>query len=211
VFVHGFINTDSGEKMSKSKGNAIDPLKLAEEYEIDSLRYFLLREIPFGADGNFSEKKLIERHNNELANDLGNLVNRVLSLIEQNCDEKIPEGKTDEELKKRLDKNKIFEHMDKYELNLALNEIMMFVKECNKYVNEKEPWKKEGKELNKILYSLADAIRIIAILITPFIPETSAKIFKQIGIKEQTLKECEFNLIKSGTKTGKKEILFKKI
>ncbi len=211
VFVHGFINTDSGEKMSKSKGTVIDPIELADRYTADAVRYFLLREIPFGQDGNFSEQALKDRLNNELANGLGNLVNRTIVLIEKNLGGKIPNAKTDPALQKNLKLEKIEEHMQKLELHHASSEIFAFVSACNQFVNEKEPWKLKGKELETVLYSLADSIRIISILLQPFVPSTSEKINSQLGVKQGLLKECDFNLLKPGTKVRKGPVLFKKI
>lgn len=209
IFVHGFINTASGEKLSKSAGNVIDPIELSEKYGIDTLRYFLLREITSGEDGNFSIESLVDRHNNELANDLGNLVQRTLSLVEKKSGGKVPDAKTSEELSKKLNLEKIDSFMEKLESHNALNEIFSFIHECNKYVNEKEPWKLEGKELETVLYSLLDSIRVISILLAPFLPETSERISKQLNVKLGDFKELEFNLLKTG-KIGKKEILFKK-
>ena len=211
VFVHGFINTSTGEKMSKSKGTVIDPIQLADKYTADVLRYFLLREIPFGQDGNFSEAALKERLNNELANELGNLVNRSIVMIEKSCGGKIPKAETDPALQKKLNLEKIKKQMQSLELHHALGEIFSFVSACNQFINEKEPWKLDGKKQEAVLYSLADSLRIIAILLQPFIPETSEKINLQLGVKRGKLKDCEFNLLKIGTKVKKGEILFKKI
>ncbi|MDP2974141.1 MAG: class I tRNA ligase family protein, partial [Candidatus Diapherotrites archaeon] len=211
VFVHGFINTETGEKMSKSRGAVINPVELVDKYGADPLRYFLLREIPFGEDGNFSEEALKERLNNELANELGNLVNRTIVMIEKYCKEAIPKGKTDSGLQKKLKLEKIEKHMQKLELHHALAEIFSFASACNQFVNEKEPWKLQGKDLDTVLYSLADSIRIISILLQPFIPATSEKINSQLGVKAGLLKECKFNLLKAGTKVKKGAVLFKKI
>ncbi|MCX6798575.1 MAG: methionine--tRNA ligase [Candidatus Diapherotrites archaeon] len=220
VFVHGFINTESGEKMSKSKGTVIDPIELTEKFGADPVRYFLLREIPFGQDGNFSEAALKERLNNELANGLGNLVNRTIVMIEKYCGGKIPEGKVDAALEKKLDLGKIKNHMQGLEIHHALSEIFSFVAACNQFINDKEPWslfekkareKSAVEELGNVLYSLVDSIRIIAILLQPFIPATAEKINAQLGVKAGSLKECEFNLLKAGTKTTKGGILFKKV
>jgi len=211
IFVHGFINTASGEKLSKSSGNVIDPIELSEKYGIDTLRYFLLREITSGEDGNFSIEALVARHNNELANDLGNLIQRTLSLVEKKLKGIVPDAKTSEELSKKLDFAKIDSFMEKLESHNALNEIFSFIHACNKFVNEKEPWKLEGKELEMVLYSLLDSIRIISILLAPFIPETSERISKQLNVKLGDFKDLKFNLLKVGSKLGKKEILFQKI
>ncbi len=212
VFVHGFINTASGEKMSKTVGNIIDPFALAGKYGADTLRYFLLREIPMGYDGFFSDDLLKTRVNNELANELGNLVNRTLVMLEKYCQGKIPKAKTSEELAKQLGKKKIFDCMEKLEFHNALSEIFSFISACNKFINDKAPWKETSEaKRNEILYSLTDSIRIISILLSAFIPGTSKKINLQFGFKEALLDECEFNLLKAGTKTKKGEILFKKI
>ncbi len=209
VYSHGFL-TVNGQKMSKSLGNVVDPNYLTEIYGVDALRYFLVREIPFGQDGNFSETGIIERLNNELANDLGNLVSRVLSLIEKNG-ENIPAGKASEELQKELHLEKIKQLMQSLEIHNALSEIWHFINACNKFVNEKEPWKLKGKELDNVLYSLADSIKIIAILVYPVMPSTSEKICEQLGVKLGSISDCKFNSLKAGTKISKGEILFKKL
>ena len=204
LFVHGFL-TINGQKMSKSLGNAINPLHLSEKYGTDALRYFLIREIPFGEDGDFSEEALKNRLNNELANDLGNLLSRSLTLIEKYCKGKIPKGKN--ELPFEL--NKIEKYMEKYELHNALSEIWKYVNEVNKYINDKKPWEAEKKE--DILYTILDSLRIIAIVLEPFIPETTEKINQQLGRHKGTLEEAKVNLLQSGGKIKKGEHLFEKI
>lgn len=223
VFAHGFF-TVNGQKMSKSLGNVVDPVYLADTYGVDTLRYYLLREIPFGEDGDFSEQHLIERHNTELANGLGNLVNRTISLTEQKLNGVIPNAKFDAYFFSKLDLATISGRMDSYDLSLALQEIFAFINICNKYVNDKKPWALEGAELEKVLYSLLDSIRLIAILLYPYIPQTSEQIFKQLNIDKKEIKLeansngelkshlSEYvNLLKAGTRLGQKEILFKKI
>lgn len=210
VVVHGFINL-KGEKMSKARGIRVDPIELAQKYSADSLRYFLLREIPFGEDGEFSEDALVARHNNELANELGNLLNRTIVLIEKNFSGKIPNAKTNPELAKKLGLEKIEKSMEKFEFHNALNEIFYFTAQCNAFVNEKQPWKQQGKDLEETLYSLADSIRIISILISPFMPSTSEKINEQLGVKSGLIADCKFNLLKAGTQAIKGKVLFEKI
>ena len=185
LLVHGFLNL-KGEKMSKSKGNVLDPLELIEKYGSDSVRYSLLRNSIL-EDSDYSEEILIERHNNELANKLGNLVSRVSGLIEKNS-----VSKTENKLIKKLNKKKIEQHFKNYELNHALNEIFAFIDICNVYVASKKPWETKDK---KVLYELSDSILEISSLLSPFIPESAEKI----------------KSIFRATKIKKAQILFKKI
>lgn len=204
ILVHGYI-TVGGQKMSKSLGNVIDPFKLLQKYPVDAIRYFLLKEIPVAEDGNFSENDLIKRINGELVGDLGNLMYRVLSLAEKF------KGKIDgkPELEKRLNLVEIKDLMESYRLNDALEEIWKFVRETNKYVNENEPWKLQGNELSNVLYNLLESCRVISILISPFLPETSKRINEQLGVKAGKLKNCKFKKVTGKIKKG--EYLFKKI
>jgi methionyl-tRNA synthetase len=199
VIVHGFL-TVGGRKMSKSLGNIVSPLELIKKYPSDSIRYVLMRAVPFGEDGDFSEKVLVERHNNELANKLGNLVSRVTGLAE-----KIGIQKTENKLLKKLKLKEIEKHIRNYGFDKALNEIFAFIDICNEYVQNKKPWETRDK---KVLYELLDSIKAIAILLWPFIPETSEKIAKDLGF------EIKFeNIDKSIAvkKIKKSEILFKKL
>ncbi|MEM4244817.1 MAG: methionine--tRNA ligase [Candidatus Nanoarchaeia archaeon] len=212
VFVHGFIKANDNAKMSKSLGNVVDPFELIKHYPADSIRYFLVREIPFGVDGSFSEEALIQRHNTELANDLGNLLNRTIAMINTYLAGNIPK-KTKDEITKHLDFKKIDSYMERRELHNALNEIWRFINFANKYINDKEPWNiKDRKELEVVLYNLAESLRFIAILVKPFMPSTSAEIASQLGIKDfdrQSFKHLKFGLLKG--KVSKSKILFKKI
>ena len=211
IFAHGWL-TVNGQKMSKTLGNVIDPIYLANKYGVDAVRYFYAREIPFGQDGDFSEESLKTRLNNELANELGNLVSRTLTLIEKKLNSEIKKDKTDKELFRNLDIKKIDKFIEDLEPHNAIAGIFGFVQDCNVYINNKAPWQIENKDkLNKVLYNLADAIRIISILIQPFMPSTSEKINKQLGIKDEfTLKSCKSGLLQNTT-INKGEILFIKV
>jgi methionyl-tRNA synthetase len=210
VFVHGFINTEAGEKMSKSKGTVVDPIVLVEKYGADTLRYYLLREIPFGEDGNFSEGGLERRLNTELANELGNLVNRTLVMVEKYCGGTIPDGKTDGRLQRKLGLERIKELMEKLELHHAIAEVFSFIAACNRFINEKEPWRLGGKERAVVLYSLADSLRIIAILLFPFMPATAERISAQLGVPLGRISDCEFNRLKPGGRVKRGKVLFEK-
>ncbi len=186
VFAHGWW-TFGREKISKSRGKVINVDELISIAGVDSARYFLFRETPFGQDGDFSEQTLIKRHNNELADKLGNLVSRVSALIEKNGIEKI-----ENRLLKKLKLKQIEKHFDNFEFDKVLNEIFAFIDICNEYIQNKKPWETKNK---KDLFELKESILKIAELLWPFIPESSEKIKKQFSAKK----------IKKG------EILFKKI
>jgi len=214
IFAHGWWTVE-GQKMSKTLGNVVDPFDIVKRYGVDAFRYFLLSSIPFGEDGDFSEKTLIEKNNKELADDLGNLVQRVMILIQKNFNGEIPrQGTLDEKDKELIEKSDIVDElkklMDSFEINKALNKIWDFIRECNKYINETAPWKEKDKErLGTILYNLVESLRIISILIYPFIPETAEKIAMQLGMKIGSLNDAKFRKTTKG-KIGKPEILFKK-
>jgi methionyl-tRNA synthetase len=186
VFAHGWWTFDK-EKISKSRGKVLNVDELIAIAGVDAARYFLLRATPFGDDGDFSEKELIERYNNELANKLGNLVSRVSGLIERYGVEK-----TDNKLLKKLNEKKIEKLIEGFEFDKALNEIFGFIDSCNEYVQEKKPWETKDK---KVLFELKESILKIAELLWPFVPESSEKITKQF----------------SATKIKKEKILFEKI
>ncbi|MBT4376648.1 methionine--tRNA ligase [archaeon] len=197
VIVHGFL-TVGGRKMSKSLGNVVAPLEMIKKYPADSIRYALMRATPFGDDGDFSESALVDRHNNELANKLGNLVSRVTGLIAANG---IEESKNF----LKFDLKKIEKFMENFELDKALNEIFAFVDVCNEYIQSKKPWETKDK---KVLYEVADSIKKITILLSPFIPETCERIAKHFGFK---LKWDELDKPWKAKKIKKADILFGKI
>ena len=200
IFAHGWWTVE-GKKMGKSAGNAVNIGKLISIAGLDSARYFMLRETPFGDDGDFSEQALINRHNNELANKLGNLVSRVSALVEKYGIEKaINPNLKAKELFKEIEDN-----FNNYQLNTVLDNIFAYIDKCNEYIQHKKPWETKDK---KVLYELVFAIRNIAILISPFMPHTAEKIAKTFNFKI-SLDEIDkpFKI----TKIKKSEILFKKI
>ena len=199
TFNHGFL-TFNGKKISKSLGNSISASQLTDKYGADTIRYFVLRHFPFGKDGDFDESALKERHNNELADKLGNLVSRVSTLAEKYG---IKKTKSTLSSEKTIEKIKI--QFEKFELDKALNEIFAFLDKCNNYIQTKKPW--ETKD-STVLYELANAIKDSAILLSPFIPETSEKIGKTFNF-EISLENLNKPLKES--KIKKSEILFKKI
>ena len=192
VLGHGWLLLDGG-KMSKSKGNVVDPVKLIDRYGIDALKYFLLREYTFGHDGNYSTEALIKRINSDLANDLGNLVSRTVSMIEKYNAGIVPDAKLEDDYDKSLKAvalaaaDKVETEMDKFAFHSALEEIWILVRRANKYIDEKMPWvlaKDEAKkdDLDTCLHNLAETIRIVSILIYPFMHSTSDEIRKQMGL-----------------------------
>ncbi len=217
VFAHGWWTVE-GEKMSKSRGNVVDPLLLSEKYGADAVRYFLLREVPFGMDGDFSESALVARINAELADDLGNLLSRTLAMVERYFGGKIPEAKKPvTELK---DASGIIAavnaKMDSLQFSEALQLIWNFISICNKYITESQPWElhKQGRkeELASAIYSLSESLRIIAILASPFMPEKSAEILRQLNVPEKfSLKDAKWGGLKPSTRIRKGDVLFKKV
>ncbi len=211
LFIHGFI-TAEGQKMSKSVGNIVNPFEEVKKFSADAIRYYLIREIPSNSDGDYSKKAVVERYNNELANDLGNLVSRGLSLIEKGADGKVPKGKIDSKLDKlaKSVQKKSEAALSKFELHRAIESVWELIKATNKYIQDNKPWEKP-KNLNDILFNIANSLRIICALVYPFIPSSAEEIAKQIGIKKVP-KFAELKKpVKVGTKVKKGEILFKKL
>ena len=211
VYVHGMVLGEGGKKMSKSLGNVVDPFEMLEKYPLDTFRYYLLRHFPAKEDGAFSEGELIDKHNNELSNDYGNLIMRVLKLSLKNLEPRI-EG---EGIEQGIYFEKTFAQMkdlmDSRDHNLALNILWQRVNELNGYINEWAPWKykNEPKTLQSIVYNCCFGIHALALLLTPFLPMTGTRTLEWLGVSPSSFEDLHFGDVIYNLSMP--EILFQKI
>ncbi|MCK5476139.1 MAG: methionine--tRNA ligase [Candidatus Pacebacteria bacterium] len=222
IFIHGFVSSD-GQKMSKSLGNVVDPFKVIDKYSVDALRYYLLKEIPSGSDGNFSYERFEKVYQADLANGIGNLTARTIALATKNqANPFLRGGRGCVELEKRI-KNSWSDYeslLNNFKLNEALEVAKRLMSVCDEYIEQNKPWQLNGEEKEKVIYNLLESLRHIAWMIYPFMPETAMKIFAQLFADEkekrielnQNLKEAQkWGGLKSGTKIEKGEILFPRL
>ena len=221
VYGHGWILSGE-EKMSKSKGNILDPIEIIETYGLDPLRYYLIKEVSFGNDGNISQDRLEDCINSDLANNYGNLCQRVTSFAVKNCDSKIPEKinfmKQDLEILNKFELNKeiIRKKIDEQNINFYIEFIVNSLFDANKYFNDQEPWNQKNNKirLNTIVYTTLEIVRKLSFLLYPIIPNSSLKALDIFGIKESQIKFStisENEYLKHGQKINMIDILFKKI
>ena len=222
IFGHGWILSDE-KKMSKSMGNILDPIEIIDNYGIDQLRYYLIKEVSLGNDGSVSLENLKNCINNDLANNYGNLCQRVFSFIKKNCSNKIPKSenftKEDKVLTDKLKKNvkELNELVDKQELNTYIKQVIEYSFDSNKYFNDSEPWslkKTDTKRMNSVLFSIVEQIKNISILLLPIIPNSANKVLDILNINKELRVISQINNggdLNHDKELGNIEILFKKV
>jgi len=217
VFVHGFLLGSDGRKMSKSLGNVLDPFEVLARFGADALRFYLMRDVQFGADGAVGMEALQARYENELANEYGNLASRTIAMIRRYRDGVVPEVELDPALRGEFDglADEIWDLMDGAEVTAALDRVWQRVRRCNRYVEERQPWAlakqdhpEAHHELNIVLASLAEAVRVISVLLSPYLPESTATLLKAMGSPVISLDQAAFAEHGSGSLVEAIEPLF---
>lgn len=216
IYVHGFV-TSEGQKMSKSLGNVVDPLEYVQKYGSEPLRYYLLREVPSGDDGDFAQQRFLEIYNSELANGLGNLVNRVIMMTEKYFDGKVPAQSEGNEVKGVL-ADLLANYSDAFErfaLKGACEALMQLVTFANKYIDDKKPWemaKNADTDLADVIYDLLEALAVITAMLLPILPETAGRIAERLGLNvvDLTLK-AQWGIMKEGMEVHSGEVLFPRL
>jgi methionyl-tRNA synthetase len=205
--VHGFLFS-RGEKMSKSVGNVVAPADLVAQYGVDPLRYFFMREVPFGQDGNYSHEAIVARMNADLSNDLGNLAQRSLSMIAKNCGGKIPACgaliEADKEILASADGllAEVRLHHEAFAISRALDTIWKVVADTNRYFAAQEPWalkKTDPARMETVLYVTAEVLRIVGILVQPYVPQSAAKMLDLLGVSARSFADLPKRLVSGGT------------
>ncbi len=222
IFAHGWWTND-GQKISKSLGNVIDPLQLVQQYGLDYVRFYLMREIPFGNDGNYSHASFVARINAELANNIGNLIQRTVSFAYKNCEQRVPKATLQAEDEQLLAEahgifGKLRQYIDVQSIHLCLEEIVKLGHAANAYIDTQAPWlllKSDVERMNAVLYTLLEVIRLIGIYLQPFMPDSAAKINQLFGMNEHS-NQSNFNAVDSkrltaGTTLRKPEIIFPRL
>ena len=217
VGIHGFLLLGD-HKMSKSLGNVIEPFRVVELYGADALRYYALREVRFGQDGEVSPEGFEKRYNTELANEYGNLANRTLAMISRYRDGVVPEAEPAPALAPEFEGlvDTVRDLLDRVEPSLALDEIWQRVRRLNRYVQDEEPWKlakdeSESGHLDQVLYSLAEGLRVVSVLLLAFVPASAERLLGALGREDPSLDTAQFGALPGGARTGELGQLFPRV
>jgi methionyl-tRNA synthetase len=217
VGIHGFLLLGE-HKMSKSLGNVIEPVQVAELYGADALRFYLLREVTFGSDGEVSPEAFEIRYTTELANEYGNLASRTLAMIDRYRDGVVPAPRSTGPLAADFDglAKTVCERLDRLELTAALDEIWRRIKLLNRYVQEEEPWQlskdeDQSERLDEVLYTLAEGLRVVSVLLHPFMPESAERLLAALGSEDLSLELARFGAVSGGATVGDVGQLFPRV